>query len=279
MGIPGPQNARGAILYDIRQGRRQAPARSRSSTSATGTPSSTPLAEAADNLAARRQPDVLDRRRGVPQDVVRHLRAPRPRAAGRKPSVIEVAGGDSFGGATPPISNFFGDKPTPPIMNMMGIDIDALGNHNFDRGADVPAQRADPAARTSRSSRRTSSSRTARRRRNGRSRRSFNVRPRRQGRLRRLHARGHPERRVPGQPRSVPGRGRSCRPSTPRRRSSSRRPTRSWRSATRARPRGRSTDPTGPLDRPRRRRRRTSTSSSATTTTSRSTRSARTASS
>jgi 2',3'-cyclic-nucleotide 2'-phosphodiesterase (5'-nucleotidase family) len=48
--------------------------------------------------------------------------------------VLEMMGGDSFGGATPPISNFFGDKPTPPIMNMMGIDLDAVGNHSFDRG-------------------------------------------------------------------------------------------------------------------------------------------------
>ena len=46
-----------------------------------------------------------------------------------------MAAGDSVG-ATPPISNFFGDTPTIEIMNMMGIDIDGLGNHNFDRGAD-----------------------------------------------------------------------------------------------------------------------------------------------
>ena len=40
-----------------------------------------------------------------------------------------MTGGDSFGGATPPISNFFEDRPTPPIMNMMGIDVEAFGNH------------------------------------------------------------------------------------------------------------------------------------------------------
>jgi 2',3'-cyclic-nucleotide 2'-phosphodiesterase (5'-nucleotidase family) len=45
-----------------------------------------------------------------------------------------MTGGDSFGGATPPISNAFEDKPTPPIMKMMGIDVEALGNHTFDRG-------------------------------------------------------------------------------------------------------------------------------------------------
>src|SRR5262249_59847263 len=41
--------------------------------------------------------------------------------------------GDSVG-ATPPISAFFGDKPTIEVMNMMGIGLDGLGNHNFDRG-------------------------------------------------------------------------------------------------------------------------------------------------
>ena len=47
---------------------------------------------------------------------------------------ITVAGGDSEG-ATPPISAFFGDKPTVEIMNMMGFNSDGLGNHNFDRGS------------------------------------------------------------------------------------------------------------------------------------------------
>jgi 2',3'-cyclic-nucleotide 2'-phosphodiesterase (5'-nucleotidase family) len=37
-------------------------------------------------------------------------------------------------GATPPISAFFGDKPTIEIMNMMGFTSDGLGNHNFDAG-------------------------------------------------------------------------------------------------------------------------------------------------
>ena len=46
---------------------------------------------------------------------------------------ITVAGGDSVG-ATPPISSFFGDTPTIELMNLMGFDADALGNHNFDRG-------------------------------------------------------------------------------------------------------------------------------------------------
>jgi len=46
---------------------------------------------------------------------------------------LTLAGGDSVG-ATPPISNFFGDTPTIHIMNRMGFGADGLGNHNFDRG-------------------------------------------------------------------------------------------------------------------------------------------------
>jgi 2',3'-cyclic-nucleotide 2'-phosphodiesterase (5'-nucleotidase family) len=47
--------------------------------------------------------------------------------------VLTIAAGDSEG-ATPPISSFFGDKPTVEIMNDMGFDADGLGNHNFDKG-------------------------------------------------------------------------------------------------------------------------------------------------
>ena len=46
---------------------------------------------------------------------------------------LTIAAGDSVG-ATPPISSFFGDKPTIELMNKMGIGLDGLGNHNFDRG-------------------------------------------------------------------------------------------------------------------------------------------------
>jgi 2',3'-cyclic-nucleotide 2'-phosphodiesterase (5'-nucleotidase family) len=48
-------------------------------------------------------------------------------------ATITVAAGDSVG-ATPPISAFFGDKPTIELMNKMGFTYDGLGNHNFDRG-------------------------------------------------------------------------------------------------------------------------------------------------
>ncbi len=50
-----------------------------------------------------------------------------------KDGSLTIAAGDSTG-ATPPISNFFGDKPTIEAKNMMGITSDALGNHEFDYG-------------------------------------------------------------------------------------------------------------------------------------------------
>ena len=44
---------------------------------------------------------------------------------------ILVTAGDAVG-ATPPISSYFGDLPAIEMMNAMGFNADALGNHNFD---------------------------------------------------------------------------------------------------------------------------------------------------
>jgi 2',3'-cyclic-nucleotide 2'-phosphodiesterase (5'-nucleotidase family) len=49
------------------------------------------------------------------------------------PNTLVFMAGDSWG-ATPPISSFFQDVPAVTAMNMMGIDADTFGNHNFDRG-------------------------------------------------------------------------------------------------------------------------------------------------
>src|SRR5439155_1171136 len=46
---------------------------------------------------------------------------------------LVVTAGDAFG-ATPPLSAFFDDVPAVLAANLMGIDVDTLGNHNFDRG-------------------------------------------------------------------------------------------------------------------------------------------------
>jgi 2',3'-cyclic-nucleotide 2'-phosphodiesterase (5'-nucleotidase family) len=129
MGIPGPQNARGKILFKIlKQGDdlREITVLNISDWHAQ----LTPLSEAADNLAGGGASNPSFAIGGAAFlktwfDTYR---------ADARSSTIDLTGGDSFGGATPPISNFFDDKPTPPIMNMMGIDAEALGNHTFDRG-------------------------------------------------------------------------------------------------------------------------------------------------
>lgn len=48
-------------------------------------------------------------------------------------NTIVLTGGDAVG-ATPPLSGFFGDEPAIQAMNLMGIQADTFGNHNFDGG-------------------------------------------------------------------------------------------------------------------------------------------------
>jgi 2',3'-cyclic-nucleotide 2'-phosphodiesterase (5'-nucleotidase family)/predicted AlkP superfamily phosphohydrolase/phosphomutase len=122
LGIQGAQNARGKILYDVLDGGDKL--RERTILNISDYHGQlVPLSEAADTVgptfgiggAAFLKPwfDVF-----------------RAEAQGRS---LTVAGGDSVG-ASPPISSFFGDKPTIELMNAMGFDADGLGNHNFDRG-------------------------------------------------------------------------------------------------------------------------------------------------
>jgi len=128
MGIPGPQNARGRILYDV-----------------LPTPGSlkevtvldisdyhgqlVPLAEAADNVTGTGASNPSFGIGGSaflkPWFDLYRVEAPN--------GSITIAAGDSVG-ATPPISSFFGDTPTIELMNKMGFGFDGLGNHNFDRG-------------------------------------------------------------------------------------------------------------------------------------------------
>jgi 2',3'-cyclic-nucleotide 2'-phosphodiesterase (5'-nucleotidase family) len=134
MGIPGPQNARGSILLKL-----------------TSTPSFkqvtildisdyhgqlVPLSEASDTFAA-------------PTFSIGGSAFLKPwfdwyRSTAEAPNgAITIAAGDSIG-ATPPISASFGDRPTIELMNLMGINADGVGNHNFDvsqsyfRGTIVP---------------------------------------------------------------------------------------------------------------------------------------------
>ena len=128
MGIPGPQNARGKILYDIVEG-------GDNLVEVTILDISDyhgqliPLSEVADNLSGGGAAN--------PVFTIGGSAFLKPwfdwyRTEARN-GHLTVTAGDAVG-ATPPISAFFGDKPTIELMNLMGFKLDGLGNHNFDRG-------------------------------------------------------------------------------------------------------------------------------------------------
>jgi 2',3'-cyclic-nucleotide 2'-phosphodiesterase (5'-nucleotidase family) len=122
MAIPGPQNARGRILYNLLP----TPGLFKEATILQISDyhgQLVPLSELADTVG----PSFSIGGAAFLKPWFDYYRAEAPGGS------LTVAGGDSVG-ATPPISNFFGDKPTVKIMNMMGFTSDGLGNHNFDRG-------------------------------------------------------------------------------------------------------------------------------------------------
>ncbi|MGE3692297.1 MAG: bifunctional UDP-sugar hydrolase/5'-nucleotidase [Novosphingobium sp.] len=49
------------------------------------------------------------------------------------PNTLVLSAGDMFGGS-PITSSLFLDEPTIEVMNRIGVDFNALGNHEFDRG-------------------------------------------------------------------------------------------------------------------------------------------------
>jgi 2',3'-cyclic-nucleotide 2'-phosphodiesterase (5'-nucleotidase family)/predicted AlkP superfamily phosphohydrolase/phosphomutase len=128
LGIPGPQNASGKILTNLT-------ARPGHYKQVTILDISdyhgqlVPLSEAADNVTGSGSANPTFAIGGS-AFLKPWFDAFRAEATGGS---ITVAAGDSVG-ATPPISAFFGDRPTIELMNMMGFSADGLGNHNFDRG-------------------------------------------------------------------------------------------------------------------------------------------------
>jgi 2',3'-cyclic-nucleotide 2'-phosphodiesterase (5'-nucleotidase family) len=58
------------------------------------------------------------------------------------PNTLTLTAGDAFG-ASPPLSSFFDEVPAVETMNLMGFDVDGLGNHNFDKGIDHLQQMID----------------------------------------------------------------------------------------------------------------------------------------
>ncbi len=129
MGMPGPQNASGKILYPILD-RGDDLAEVTVLNISDWHAQLTPLADTADDLAGG---GAANPTFAIGGSAFLKPWFDRYRAEAKDGS-ITLTGGDSFGGATPPISNFVEDRPTPPIMSMMGVDGEAVGNHSFDRG-------------------------------------------------------------------------------------------------------------------------------------------------
>jgi 2',3'-cyclic-nucleotide 2'-phosphodiesterase (5'-nucleotidase family)/predicted AlkP superfamily phosphohydrolase/phosphomutase len=124
MGFPGPINARGKILYNLFHSSARRFKEATILTMSDYHGQLVPLSQAPDTFssptasiggAAYLKPWF---------DVYR---------AEAKDGALTLFGGDSSG-AAPPISNFFGDIPSVISKNMMGVNADALGNHEFDRG-------------------------------------------------------------------------------------------------------------------------------------------------
>jgi 2',3'-cyclic-nucleotide 2'-phosphodiesterase (5'-nucleotidase family)/predicted AlkP superfamily phosphohydrolase/phosphomutase len=141
MGIPGPQNARGEILYSLTL----KPGRFKEVTILDISDyhgQLIPLSETADNLSGGGSANPTFAIGGA---AFLHEWFHAYEADATPPLVI-VAAGDSVG-ATPPISSFFGDTPTIEVMNQMGFTADGLGNHNFDRGQAYLRQTLIPLAK------------------------------------------------------------------------------------------------------------------------------------
>ena len=128
MNIPGPQNARGRIMTELTKGGgryKQITVLQISDYHGQ----LVPLAETADNLPT----PAVNPSFGIGGAAFLKPWFDLYRSEAPDGSVL-LSGGDSVG-ATPPISAFFGDTPTIELMNLMGFQLDGLGNHNFDKGA------------------------------------------------------------------------------------------------------------------------------------------------
>jgi 2',3'-cyclic-nucleotide 2'-phosphodiesterase (5'-nucleotidase family)/predicted AlkP superfamily phosphohydrolase/phosphomutase len=129
MNIPGPVNARGRILYDLLP----SPGQYKEATILYISDfhgQLTPLAQTADNVSGTGASNPSFGIGGA-AFLKPWLDLYREEA---RDGVITLHGGDAVG-ASPPISNFFGDKPTMSALNQLELTADSLGNHNFDRGS------------------------------------------------------------------------------------------------------------------------------------------------
>lgn len=64
-----------------------------------------------------------------------HLATLIARLRAEQPNHVVVSSGDLVG-ASPLVSGLFHDEPTIEVMNAIGLELNAVGNHEFDRGVD-----------------------------------------------------------------------------------------------------------------------------------------------
>lgn len=70
----------------------------------------------------------------VPAGGAEHLATAVQQLRAKNPNHVFVAAGDLIG-ATPLLSALFNDEPTIESLSLMGLDVSAVGNHEFDKGA------------------------------------------------------------------------------------------------------------------------------------------------
>ncbi len=71
----------------------------------------------------------------VPAGGAGYLAATIARLRAENPNTLVLSAGD-LTGASPLLSNLLKDEPTVVVMNELGLDYEAVGNHDFDRGID-----------------------------------------------------------------------------------------------------------------------------------------------
>src|SRR5215207_4601595 len=129
LGVPGPYNSSGSILYDLLA---NGPALREITLLDISDfhGQLTPLSASADDIDAEGAVSSSFDVGGVAY-LAPWFDRYRTQARGK---TLLVTAGDAVG-ATPPISSVFGDLPTIEAMNALGFSADSLGNHNFDAGA------------------------------------------------------------------------------------------------------------------------------------------------
>lgn len=90
--------------------------------------------EPGDNAVQVPDPDDPSRSVSLRSGGAAHLATRIRQLRGEQRNSVVVSSGDLIG-ASPLVSGLFFDEPTIEVMNAIGLDLNAVGNHEFDRGA------------------------------------------------------------------------------------------------------------------------------------------------